>query len=318
MYEQPNYPSSHGGYPQGPYPSQRPQPQPHPHPTPASPAKKSNTALWLGLGCLGVVFAGGLGLVLVLVLVAAGSDSSSASTTSSPASTTPAVVTTSKIPATLYVNEKAGLKGDFKENYVRFSTRYPKSWELDKDPSGNFFRVARRETTKVSDKVTNWRDIEVFSVGYHNKAPEKLDMQQFLPASAKVLTPQRKTRVGKYEGMEVQAQVPQTKGEVTYMRLIALPVPPHRDRGVFIFLLGSNRSPDISSIDDVGTTGGLQLLLDSLRLGDDAEDPATAPTHSGLCSRYANDPFGCFGCCDRAGYSKAKASTKAGCTCSND
>ncbi|MBW2522876.1 MAG: hypothetical protein JRI23_01810 [Deltaproteobacteria bacterium] len=286
-------------------------PQPAGPPLPPPPKKKS-PLLWILLGCGGLAVLVG---IVVVVLAAIGLFVAGAESSASPApvgrSATPATPPSPAAPPNTkrFVNQRAGLKQDFVDNFVPFALDYPNDWRLAPDPGNNFVRLSLR-LEKTEGDVTKFRDIEVFSAGYFNVPLTELRLENFMPQGSKKLD-ERPVTLGSYQGKELRFQLTTSDGDTLFARIIALPSSAAKDRGLLAFALASTKSPNVSGVDDVGKKGGLATILGSLKLGDDA---AGASAAQGACSQ-AKDMAECLKCCVNGGYSNVAFNQKDGCSC---
>jgi hypothetical protein len=174
---------------------------------------------------------------------------------------------------TRFVNSKSGLTGKLQENYVDFSFDYPNSWKRDpeagKAGAPNFVKVEKL----TSDQITT----ENFAVGYCD-APLALMPQlaaqfnqQFsggLPEYKKIS--EGEVRVAGLDAYEFRFTGHGSKPkEIDYYgRVLLLPSAAGR-KGASIVMLATSDSSDIRSVDDVGEKGGLAVILNSFKFGNE-------------------------------------------------
>ncbi|MFN2531810.1 MAG: hypothetical protein ABR555_10980 [Pyrinomonadaceae bacterium] len=174
---------------------------------------------------------------------------------------------------TTYTNSSQKFSGTLQENYVDFSFDYPNTWKRDenagKGDSPNFVKVERA----TDDKITT----ENFAVGYFTGQKDAMPQlanqlsQQFsggFPEYKKVS--EGETHVGSYDGYEFRftAHAKDTpNGDLDiWGRAVLLPGGDDR-KGAVLIMLATSASDAVKSVNDVGETGELPLILNSFRFG---------------------------------------------------
>jgi outer membrane biosynthesis protein TonB len=195
------------------------------------------------------------------------------------ANTTPVKQPPAFVPpadAVQFTNTKTSLDGDLAAHYVDFSFYYPKTWTRDPKAgvsgASNFALVDHHGAdASLQERVAfNWypskgsyeADAAVFSESA-KKVTEHL--QNFEEVSRGEIT------LNGYKAYEVRfkGEFKKDDNSLPYWgRLILLPPGTETEKGgVAVLMIATANSPGISSAQDVGSKGDLQLILDSFRLG---------------------------------------------------
>lgn len=180
-----------------------------------------------------------------------------------------------------FANNKNGLQGALKENYVEFSFDFPDSWDYkpeSQDPdSRNFVKVER----SLKDKDKGTFTLENFAAGSlklktpQARSPKKLaELAGVYSKQLKAKWPnyrevsQGPTKVGSYSAYEIRFESTALKtkrGKVTlWGRIILLPHPKTQN-GLTLFMTSSSLEGKIKSAADVGVKGELPVILKSFK-----------------------------------------------------
>lgn len=222
--------------------------------------------------------------------------SPNANTSASPSESAPAnansSVETKKGPepftppadAVQFTNSEANLDGDLAAHYVGFNFYYPKSWT--KDPSSGVRGASSFAilNSKSSDETGEYLQERVIFNWYPSKGSFDADTDVFKQSSKKITDQLAKnlpefeevshgeTTINTYKAYEVRFKGVYKntggKGDLPYWgRVIFLPPGSTTDKGgIAIVMLATSLAQDVTSAADVGTKGGMALILDSLRL----------------------------------------------------
>lgn len=178
-----------------------------------------------------------------------------------------------------YANNKEGLSGKLKQNYVDFSFAYPEDWvlkETGRQPEAkNFVKVERSLDDTSKGEFTQ----ENFAVGYLKTTGNARQDATLFPKVTRQLSAEFQkgfsnykkvsegpTRIGALNGYEFRfesLEKSSQKGDVKlWGRVVLLPKPGTR-QGVSLVMLASSLSPDVKSAADLGVKGQLPTILKS-------------------------------------------------------
>lgn len=187
-----------------------------------------------------------------------------------------------------FTNSRTSLTGDRAAHYVDFSFDYPADWNLERpkgDRERNFVTAERSIKRKDGDYT-----LENLSVGFYSgkgtgdkgtqdelktKVRDQLvtalkaEIVSGLPGSK--VTGEGSTKIGTYEGYEVRfdVEIKQKEGDPVklWARAVLLPNPDGSDKGVALFIVGTNVAPELKEEKDLGIKGELPIVLKSFRFG---------------------------------------------------
>lgn len=172
-----------------------------------------------------------------------------------------------------YVNRPAGRTGNLAAYYTGFKFDYPLEWkEKPQSPEGPNFVTVERNNGDVT--------YENFNVGYFDTAGgaaindasytaliQQLQNQFTQQYSNLQKVTEGPTRIAQYDGYEAlfTATVDADGRRVDiYTRTILLPTP-DKKKGVAIIMMGTSLAPELKKPTDLGTSGGLPVILRSFR-----------------------------------------------------
>lgn len=168
----------------------------------------------------------------------------------------------------LWTNDRDRLLGDKRANFVPFTFRYPASWRVVEDGSGetpNF--------VKVEHAAGNGITIENFAVGWYagagaDEIAAAIEPQfaASFPNYARVADETTLIAGTASRGFRFQAVVEAEGRAITFWgRVLARPVEPAR--GILLVMFASELAPGIEGPGDLGRKGELPVILDSFRVG---------------------------------------------------
>ncbi|HEY5710334.1 MAG TPA: hypothetical protein VIT38_00440 [Allosphingosinicella sp.] len=181
---------------------------------------------------------------------------------------------------THYVNSRASAVSPvLQQSYVDFAFDYPQRWNVTPQRTdGN-----ERNFVRVAAPMVNGFEPYALHVGYvtgsGNAESDRRDMEQGTPGFAQQfgssfndfqLVSVGPARVGRYDtyGWRFTATAPSPNGGPT-VRIYGrgdFVLPPGATRGLTLISLVTDRAPDSQSAAQVGETGPLKAVLDSLQL----------------------------------------------------
>jgi hypothetical protein len=191
-------------------------------------------------------------------------------------STEPDVSASTPSGETKFENSLASLDQSLAEHYVDFSFYYPNSWTLKAAPNGssNFVEVDRKspQGPYLEHLNVSW---------YKSKGTIAQDLPG-LPAAVESMSSkfakqiqgyqkisEGRTQINSIDGYEFRfAGGGETKGDIKIWGRVVF-LPPGVDgeeHGVTLIMLATSLAPDITSANDVGTSGQLPSVLKTFRL----------------------------------------------------
>jgi hypothetical protein len=266
---------------------------------PAAPVKKGSKMPLIIAGILVVLLLGGGGLAALFFFVvkprlderAANQNTEiqpNTNTQTPPVETpapspSPSVAETFTPPAdsVQFVNSKEQLDGKLAEHYFDFSFYYPKGWT--KDPKAgvagatNFVLVERALPPKLTQErfAVGWYTSTGTVVGDLPGFPKRIE--EFSNSLAKQFDEYKKvsegpTKVNSLDGFEFRwmgsAEIPDRGPVQLWGRVVFLPTGNEGDTaGATLIMFSTSLAPELLSVDDLGSKGEAQMILESFRFG---------------------------------------------------
>lgn len=169
-----------------------------------------------------------------------------------------------------WTNDRSRLSGDKLANFTPFTFRYPTSWTVLEDGSGetpNFVKIERASESGIT--------VENFAVGWYAGAgPDDViamiepQFASSFPNYDKVADETTLIAGATSKGFRFQAVVETPGGPVTFWgRALARPVEP--TRGILLVMFASQLAPGVENAGDIGRKGELPVILESFRIGEE-------------------------------------------------
>ena len=177
-----------------------------------------------------------------------------------------------------FTNSNEGLEGTLAEHYFDFSFYYPRNWERVRNASAaNFAEVERRIPPNLTQEnfVVGWYTSKGTFVNDLPDFPKRVEefsnrLSTQFPEYRKVSA--GPTKVNSMDGYEFRWEGLSRgteRGDVhLWGRVIFVPTGNEGDTtGATLIMFTTSLAPELSSVEDVGTKGEAQVILDSFRFG---------------------------------------------------